>query len=217
MFLQLTFLVLLMWRKTTLSVRLLYCSKYLAPTPRNLLRQTYRPPSLSWTESWIKVYQLRILFIYSYKQTIPRDIEWSHLFSVLQTPSKSFRHCSSTRVMWGMLWEVKSIWGIFKSSYGEKLFLHICKLEWFKSKQTWVDGNIFICSLHKDLKGSLTRGNLQGKMIMKKTWSWKSRVRLPLKGCKFKQRPRNAIMCTWGVSMLLQGTLPYIIFSLWHC
>ena len=37
--------------------------------------------------------------------------------------------------------------GIFKSSYGGKLFLHICKLEWFKSKQIRVDGNVLICSL----------------------------------------------------------------------
>ncbi len=66
---------------------------------------------------------------------------------VLQTPSKSFRHCSP-RAMWGVLWDVKSISGIFKSSYGEKLFLHKCKLEWLKisSKQIWLDGNVFFCS-----------------------------------------------------------------------
>jgi hypothetical protein len=34
----------------------------------------------------------------------------------------------------------------FMSSYGGKLFLHICKLEWFKSKQIWVDENVFIFS-----------------------------------------------------------------------
>jgi hypothetical protein len=31
-------------------------------------------------------------------------------------------------------------------SYGGKLFLHICKFEWFKSKQIRGDGNVFICS-----------------------------------------------------------------------
>ncbi len=35
---------------------------------------------------------------------------------------------------------------IFVSSYGGKLFLHICKLEWFKGKQIWVDENVFACS-----------------------------------------------------------------------
>ncbi len=48
--------------------------------------------------------------------------------------------------MWGVLWEVKSMSEIVNSSFGGKLFLHICKLEWFKSKQVWVDGNVFICS-----------------------------------------------------------------------
>ncbi len=65
---------------------------------------------------------------------------------VLWTPSKSFRHCPLPRVIWGVLWEVKSMSGIFKSSYGGKLFLCLCKLKWFKSKQIWVDGNVFICS-----------------------------------------------------------------------
>ncbi len=46
-----------------------------------------------------------------------------------------------------MLWEVKSTSWIFMSSYGGKLVLYICKLEWFKSKQIWVDENVFICSL----------------------------------------------------------------------
>jgi hypothetical protein len=36
--------------------------------------------------------------------------------------------------------------GIFMSSFGGKLFLLICKLEWFKSKQIGVDENVFICS-----------------------------------------------------------------------
>ncbi len=45
-------------------------------------------------------------------------------------PCKNFRHCSQG------LWEVKSMSGIFMSSYGEKLFfLHICKLEILKSQQ----------------------------------------------------------------------------------
>ncbi len=65
---------------------------------------------------------------------------------MLQTPSKGFRHWSLPKVMWGMSWEVKSMSGVVKSSYGGKLFLHICKLEWFKSKNIWVDGNVFICS-----------------------------------------------------------------------
>ncbi len=33
--------------------------------------------------------------------------------------------------------------GIF---YGRELFLHICKLKRFKSKQIRVDGNVFLCS-----------------------------------------------------------------------
>ncbi len=44
----------------------------------------------------------------------------------------------------------KSMSGIFESSYGEKLFLHIYKLEWFKSKQIWVDGNVFRVFVHKN-------------------------------------------------------------------
>ncbi len=47
--------------------------------------------------------------------------------------------------MRGVLWEVKSMSEIVKSSYGGKLFLHICNREWFKSKQILVDGNVFIC------------------------------------------------------------------------
>ncbi len=75
-----------------------------------------------------------------------RDIKRSPPFLVLQTPSKSFRHCLLPRLMWGLLWEVKSMSGIFKSSHGGKLILHISKLEWFKSKQIWADRNVFICS-----------------------------------------------------------------------
>ncbi len=55
-------------------------------------------------------------------------MERSHLFLPLQTPSKSFRHCSLPRVMRGVLWEVKSMSGTFKSSYGGKLFLHKCNI-----------------------------------------------------------------------------------------
>ncbi len=67
-----------------------------------------------------------------------RDIERSPFFLVLQTTSKSFRHFSLPRVMWGVLWEVKRISGILRSSYGGKLFFHLCKLEYFKSKKIWV-------------------------------------------------------------------------------
>jgi hypothetical protein len=63
-----------------------------------------------------------------------RDKERSPLFLVLQTPSKSFRVCSLLRVMCRVFWEVKSTSRIFVSSYEGKLFLHTCKLEWFKSK-----------------------------------------------------------------------------------
>ncbi len=35
---------------------------------------------------------------------------------------------------------------MFKSLYGGKLFVHICKLEWLKSKHIWVNKNVFICS-----------------------------------------------------------------------
>ncbi len=31
-------------------------------------------------------------------------------------------------------------------SYGGKLSRHICKLEWFKNKQIWIDENVFISS-----------------------------------------------------------------------
>ncbi len=75
-----------------------------------------------------------------------RDKERSPLFLVLQTPSKSFRHCSLPRVMWVVLWEVKSMTWIFMSSFGGNQFLHICKFEWFKSKRIWIDENAFICS-----------------------------------------------------------------------
>ncbi len=64
---------------------------------------------------------------------------------VLQTPSNSFQHCSLPRVMWGVLWEVKRMSWTFMASYGRKLFLHLWKLEWFKSKQIWIDENVF-CS-----------------------------------------------------------------------
>ncbi len=40
----------------------------------------------------------------------------------------------------------KHVRNVFKFSYGEKLFLHICKLKWFKGKQISADGNVFICS-----------------------------------------------------------------------
>ncbi len=94
--------------------------------------------------------------------------------------------------MWGVLCKVKSLSEIFKSSYGGKLFLHICKLEWFKRKEVWVDGSwkcFFIYS-----KGSYWESDTRfsgGNWFMKKTWSWKSLVRLPLKGFKFWQRPRG--------------------------
>ncbi len=40
---------------------------------------------------------------------------------------------------------------------------------------------------------------LGGNWFMKKTWIWKSRVRLLLKGCKLWQRPCNTILCTGGM------------------
>ncbi len=57
---------------------------------------------------------------YSYQ-----NIARSPLFLVLQTPGKSFRHCSLPRGMWGVLSQVNSMSGILKSSYVGKLFLHI--------------------------------------------------------------------------------------------
>ncbi len=45
--------------------------------------------------------------------------------------------------------------GIFKSSYRGKLFLHIYKLQWFKSKQIWVYENVFIFS-----QGQRPRNNI---------------------------------------------------------
>ncbi len=65
---------------------------------------------------------------------------------MLLTPSKSFRHCSLQRGVWVVFLEVKSMPGFSKSSYGGIRFLHICKLEWFKSKHIWVDVNVVICS-----------------------------------------------------------------------
>jgi hypothetical protein len=58
-----------------------------------------------------------------------RDLKKSPLFLVLQTPSKCFKNCSLPRVLRGGLWEVKSMSEIFKSSYGGKFFLRICKFE----------------------------------------------------------------------------------------
>ncbi len=40
--------------------------------------------------------------------------------------------------------------GIFTSSYREQLLLHICKLDWLKSKQIRVDGNAFTVFVHKE-------------------------------------------------------------------
>ncbi len=54
-----------------------------------------------------------------------RDIERLHLSSVLHTLKKSFRHYSLPRVVWGVMWEVKSMPRISKSAYGEKVFLNI--------------------------------------------------------------------------------------------
>ncbi len=128
--------------------------------------------------------------------TSTRDIERWPLFLVLQTPSKSFRHCSLSKVMRGVLWEVKSMTEIFKSSNGGKLFLHKCKLELFTSKQI----RVFV---HKDLKGSLPWDFL-GELIHEKTRSWKARIRLPVKGCRFWQRPPNTIVCThtWEIKKM---------------
>jgi hypothetical protein len=44
------------------------------------------------------------------------------------------------------MWEVKSMSRIVMSSYERKLFLYLCKLEWFKSKQILIDENVCICS-----------------------------------------------------------------------
>ncbi len=67
-------------------------------------------------------------------------------FLVLKTPSKSFGHCSLPRVMWWVLWEVKSMSGIFMSLYRGKLFLHICKLEYLEqgcgSGSAWIRINL---------------------------------------------------------------------------
>jgi hypothetical protein len=41
---------------------------------------------------------------------------------VLQAPSKSFRHCSLPRVMWGVLWEVKSMSGILSLQMEKSCF-----------------------------------------------------------------------------------------------
>ncbi len=45
------------------------------------------------------------------------------------------------------MWEVKSMSLFFMSSYGRKLFLYLCKLEWLKSKQIIIDEieNVCIC------------------------------------------------------------------------
>ncbi len=55
-----------------------------------------------------------------------RDIERSALSLVMQTSSKSFRPHSVPTVVWGVMWEGKSMPRICKSSYGGKLFSKIC-------------------------------------------------------------------------------------------
>ncbi len=119
--------------------------------------------------------------------SLPREKERSPLFLLLQTPSKSFRLCSLLRVLWGVLWEVKSTSWIFMSSYGKKLFLHICKLDQFKSKQIWVDENVGIYLFTRTL--------------------W---------GCKFWQRPCNTILCTGEIfldrTLASSGYITYFIF-----
>ncbi len=51
-----------------------------------------------------------------------RDIERSRLSLVLQTDSKSFRHCSLPRMVWGVMLEMQSMPRTCKSSYGGKVF-----------------------------------------------------------------------------------------------
>ncbi len=66
---------------------------------------------------------------------------------MLQTPSKSFRHCSLPRVMWGLFWKWKA-WDELLCLHIEDNFFFICmcQLEWFKSKQIWLDEDVFIYS-----------------------------------------------------------------------
>jgi len=59
-----------------------------------------------------------------------RDIERSPLVSV----AKSFRHCSLPRGVFGK-WKACQEFLIL---HVKENCLHICKLEWFKSKQIWV-------------------------------------------------------------------------------
>ncbi len=133
----------------------------------------------------------------------------SPLFLVLKTPSKSFRHCSLPRVMWGVLWEVKSMSGILRLHMEKSCFL----ISGQTDKSRWKCIYLF----QKNPKGCLTR-DFRGKLIYEKTWSWKSRVRLPLKGCKFWQRPCNTILCTGGIFNCPHGCVyrvHYIYIVFW--
>ncbi len=73
--------------------------------------------------------------------------------------------------------------GFFKSSYGGKLFLHICKLAWLKSKQIavqWMEMYVYFY-IHKELKGGQTRDFL-GKLIHEKKLKLNISCQTPLKG-----------------------------------
>jgi len=74
------------------------------------------------------------------------------------------------------------------------------------------NGNVPYLFVHKNPEGGLTP-RFSGKT--EKTWSWKSRVWIPLKGCIFWQRPRN-IICVHGFNcphgcVRLQSTLHNIL------
>ncbi len=75
---------------------------------------------------------------------------------MLQTPCTSFRFYSSPRVVWRVMWEVKNMPRICKSSYGAKLFSNI-----FVS--TYVKGNGFRANRYEQMKYKyMFTGTLQG-------------------------------------------------------
>ncbi len=81
------------------------------------------------------------------------------------------------RMMWGVVWKVKSISWTFQSSYGgvegcfQVFFLHRCKLELFKSKQIWVDGNIYLFS-HGPYRAVYSDRDLAILFVYKRDFNW---------------------------------------------
>jgi hypothetical protein len=66
--------------------------------------------------------------------------------------------------MRGVVWE-KACHGLFSFHMLERLFLHICKLEWLKCKQIWVPGRYKYMYIY-------IHGDLIGLYILTETWQY---------------------------------------------